>query len=85
MWMALYLTNDKCSFSHEAGLKEGWGGGKRKGFPGHLRDLGEENLNQHNLNHPARYHQDSLFMCVWLCVLIKIKVHDARLCGHNDL
>lgn len=32
MWMALYLTNDKCSFSHEAGLKEGWGG-EEEGIP----------------------------------------------------
>lgn len=74
MWMALYLTNDKWSFSHEAGLKEGCGaeiekGRKREGFPRHLGDLGEETLKQHNLNHTARYHQDSLlYVRVHACV-----------------
>ena len=83
MWTALYLPNDKCSFSHKAGLKEGGRGEiergrKREGFPRHLGDLGGETLKQHSLNHTARYHQGSLFVyvcvCVCVCVCGKIKI-----------
>lgn len=75
--MAVYLPNDKCSFSWKAGLKEGGRGQierrrKREGFPRHLGDLGGETPKQRSLNHTVRYHQGSLFMCVRVCGKIKI-------------
>lgn len=82
-WTALYLPNDKCSFSYKAGLKEegrgdtASGGRKREGFPRHLGDLGEETLKQHSLNHTVRYHQGSLF--VYVCVHICVRECVARL------
>lgn len=66
-------------------VQQRYRGRRRGGFPRHLGDLAEETVKQHNLNHTARYHQDSLFMCECVGVCVKIKIGSWCVCVWTPL